>query len=57
VPPRHAVRVADLPLTGEPASVRDAPPSADPAVARAVKRDRYRIIDRFGWRRDLLIRG
>lgn len=56
-PARRAVRVADLPLAGEPASVVDVPASADPAAARAVKRDRYRIIERFGRRRDLLIGG
>jgi Glycosyl transferase family 2 len=53
--PRRAVRLADLPLDGVPAP--DDEPSADPEVARATKRDRYRIIDRFGWRRDLLIGG
>lgn len=55
--PRRAVRIADLPLDGEPAHTQGDAPSADPEVARAIKRDRYRIIDRFGWRRDLLIGG
>jgi len=53
--PRRAVRVADLPLRGEPTV--DDTRSTDPDVARAARRDRYRVIDRFGWRRDLLIGG
>ncbi len=53
--PRRAVRVADLLIAGDPTRVGE--PTTDPDVARAARRDRYRIIDRFGWRRDLLIGG
>ena len=54
-PPRRAVRVDGLPIdrhehrgyTSLPDDERD----------RQSKRNFYRIIDRFGWRRDLLTRG
>jgi hypothetical protein len=51
-PPRRAVVVPGLPLDPNPAP----PVSAAGArpVDRWLKRDFYRILDRFGWRRDLL---
>jgi len=53
--PRRALCLGGLALIRhEPADDADAP---DPEHARQVKRDRYRIIDRFGSRRDLLARG
>ncbi len=47
-PPRRAIAVS-LPLDVEPASEAD-----DRSLARAIKRDFYRLIDRFGHRYDLL---
>ncbi len=54
-PPRRAVSLGGLPvarheqrwLTGGPSAERD----------RRGRRDHYRMIDRFGWRRDLLLAG
>ena len=54
-PPRRALRLERLPVSGEPGASA-APVGGGPATDRAVRRDRYRIIDRFGWRRDLLTR-
>ena len=48
--PRRAVALPDLPAVRPPTDM-----GAEPG--RADRRDRYRIIDRFGWRRDLLIGG
>ena len=53
--PGRAVGIADLPLV-----LPDVPRADTPsryAQPRDEKRDGYRIIDRFGWRRDLLTKG
>ncbi len=55
VTPGRAVAIADLPFVLH--DVPRADPPAEPAQPRDEKRDRYRIIDRFGWRRDLLTKG
>jgi len=60
IAPRRAVAVVGLPAVRPGAARPGSDPSeADPgpAPSRADRRDRYRIIDRFGWRRDLLIGG
>ena len=50
-PPRRALRLADLPITGhEP----DAGTLAGAGEAREAKRNSYRVSDRFGGRADLL---
>lgn len=56
--PRRAVTLDGLPIIRHaPAhGAEDAGPP-DPGRDRQAKRDRYRIIDRFGSRRDLLARG
>ena len=56
--PRRAVSLDGLPvIRHEPApGAEDADPPG-PEQDRRAKRDRYRIIDRFGSRRDLLARG
>ncbi len=54
-PPRRAVRVGDLPIVRH-----ERPADRDPATAeqaRLEKRDFYRVLDRFGRRRDLLRSG
>jgi len=56
-PPRRALALAELPVTRrdhEPDPVATSPGSERDQASR---RDRYRIIDRFGWRRDLLVGG
>lgn len=50
-PPRRAVRLAGLPITGH---VPDAGTPAGPDEARETKRNSYRVSDRFGGRADLL---
>jgi hypothetical protein len=52
-PSRRAVRLADLPLTRH--EHRGWASLPDDERDRQSKRNFYRIIDRFGWRRDLLI--
>ncbi len=51
-PPRLARVVADLPIVRHEARIDPITPSAEPD--RQAKRNRYRFIDRFGWRRDLI---
>jgi len=53
-PPRRALRLADLPAA--PAAVPVGRPVA-PEAARELKRNSYRVSDRFGFRRDLLSGG
>ena len=53
-PPRRAVALANLPLARhEHRGYTSLPPDERD---RQSKRNFYRIIDRFGWRRDLLVR-
>jgi hypothetical protein len=52
-PPRRAVRLGELPLTRH--EHRGWASLPDDERERQSKRNFYRIIDRFGWRRDLLI--
>jgi Glycosyl transferase family 2 len=54
-PPRRAVHLGDLPVARSDAQ----PPPSEPAGPpdRSTKRDLYRVIDRFGSRRDLLTGG
>ncbi len=54
VPPRRAVSVADLPVVRH--EHRGYTSLPDDERDRQSKRNFYRIIDRFGWRRDLLTR-
>lgn len=54
VPPRRAVRLGGLPLVKHQHRGWTSLPDAE--RDRQSKRNFYRIIDRFGWRRDLLIR-
>ena len=54
-PPRRAVRVDGLPI--ERHEHRGYSSLPDDERDRQSKRNFYRIIDRFGWRRDLLTRG
>ena len=54
-PPRRAVRVAGLPVTRH--EHRGWTSLPDEERDRQSKRNFYRIIDRFGWRRDLLVGG
>lgn len=58
-PHRRAVAIAGLPAVRHvpgPASGSETGPVGDAADAeRAAKRDFYRIVGRFGWRRDLLV--
>jgi hypothetical protein len=49
-PPRRALAL-DLPVGGHPS----APPTGDPESARLDRRDFFRVLDRFGSRRDLLL--
>jgi hypothetical protein len=51
-PPRRAIAL-DLPVIGRPPPA----PTDDPESARLAKRDYYRVLDRFGSRRDLLVGG
>ena len=58
VAPRRAVAIADLALSrGGPDADLDPAAGLGPERDPASRRDRYRIIDRFGWRRDLLVGG
>ena len=54
-PPRRAVRLDDLPVIRH--EHRGWASLPDEERDRQSKRNFYRIIDRFGWRRDLLVRG
>jgi hypothetical protein len=54
-PSRRAVALADLPVVRHEHRGYTSLPDAD--RDRQSKRNFYRIIDRFGWRRDLLVRG
>jgi hypothetical protein len=54
-PPRRAVSLAGLPAVRHEHRGYTSLPDAD--RDRQSKRNFYRIIDRFGWRRDLLVRG
>jgi len=54
-PPRRAVSLAGLPVVRH--AHRGYTSLPDDERDRQSKRNFYRIIDRFGWRRDLLVRG
>ena len=54
-PPRRAVRLDDLPVVRH--EHRGWASLPDQERDRQSKRNFYRIIDRFGWRRDLLVQG
>lgn len=54
-PPRRAVSLAGLPVVRH--AHRGYTSVPDDERDRQSKRNFYRIIDRFGWRRDLLVRG
>ena len=54
-PPRRAVRLAETPIVRHETS--EDPRAATGPASRDAKRDFYRVIDRFGRRRDLLVAG
>lgn len=54
--PRRALALADLPLD-RPAAGEAGAPVEPTTPDRRAKRDAYRVLDRFGWRRDLVVQS